>query len=297
MSMNLTKEDHCVINCDEDMTVIDFGGDVSLAEKEAIVDGRQKSEVRSTDTTTGRGRGHRGRSHRGKGTGSCAGLERTTRAPHKRKRAAVIDCCQSGTLQRRAGGWSPKDSVESARGRSGWPKIRFGDKKQRSSKHGSDTTGGVASSNVGPDNCALGKGGSSRGSSGYGRRGRSRSPPGAPPPSSSGAMVGGRGEAIKQGLQSLGVDGCPLESSRVVEINGSEEEHRAAYDQWIAIVGGKGAVVDLSSQRGKGAATGEARLVQSVATVVVEARLGQTKGTTGNLPALDSEAYEEDEEV
>ncbi|RWW08722.1 hypothetical protein GW17_00027817 [Ensete ventricosum] len=88
-----------------------------------------------------------------------------------------------------------------------------------------------------------------------------------------------------------------LEQCRVVEINGSEEEHRAAYDQWIAIVGGKGAVVDLSSQRGKGAATGEARLVQSVATVVVEARLGQTKGTTGNLPALDSEAYEEDEEV
>ncbi|RWW55198.1 hypothetical protein BHE74_00038182 [Ensete ventricosum] len=34
MSMNMKEEDHCVVNHGEDVTTIDFGSDVSLAEKE-----------------------------------------------------------------------------------------------------------------------------------------------------------------------------------------------------------------------------------------------------------------------
>ncbi|RZS25621.1 hypothetical protein BHM03_00058877 [Ensete ventricosum] len=34
MSMNMKEGDHCVVNHGEDLTTIDFGGDVSLAEKE-----------------------------------------------------------------------------------------------------------------------------------------------------------------------------------------------------------------------------------------------------------------------
>ncbi|RRT58625.1 hypothetical protein B296_00003477, partial [Ensete ventricosum] len=54
---------------------------------------------------------------------------------------------------------------------------------------------------------------------------------------------------------------------------------------------------DLSSRRGGGATTGEARLGRSTVAVVVEARLGQTKGAIGDLSAFDCKAYEEDEEV
>ncbi|RZR71140.1 hypothetical protein BHM03_00003829 [Ensete ventricosum] len=41
----------------------------------------------------------------------------------------------------------------------------------------------------------------------------------------------------------------------------------------------------------------QARLGQSTVAVVVEARLGQTKGAIGDLSAFDCKAYEEDEEV
>ncbi|RWW33876.1 hypothetical protein GW17_00001381 [Ensete ventricosum] len=35
MSMNMKEGDHCVVNHGEDVTTIDFGSDVSLAEKES----------------------------------------------------------------------------------------------------------------------------------------------------------------------------------------------------------------------------------------------------------------------
>ncbi|RWW47743.1 hypothetical protein BHE74_00046235 [Ensete ventricosum] len=37
MSMNLKEGGRCVVNRDEDMVAVDFGDDVSLAEKEAAV--------------------------------------------------------------------------------------------------------------------------------------------------------------------------------------------------------------------------------------------------------------------
>ncbi|RWW63293.1 hypothetical protein BHE74_00029539 [Ensete ventricosum] len=37
ISMNLKEGGRCVVNRDEDLTVVDFDGDVSLAEKEAAV--------------------------------------------------------------------------------------------------------------------------------------------------------------------------------------------------------------------------------------------------------------------
>ncbi|RWW47740.1 hypothetical protein BHE74_00046236 [Ensete ventricosum] len=69
--------------------------------------------------------------------GSCARLGCTIRVLCKIRRAAADGCCQSGTLQRRVGGWSPEDSTESA---------------ATSSRHRSDAAGGVESSNVGPSN-------------------------------------------------------------------------------------------------------------------------------------------------
>ncbi|RZS26423.1 hypothetical protein BHM03_00059763, partial [Ensete ventricosum] len=51
---------------------------------------------------------------------------------------------------------------------------------------------------------------------------------------------------------------------------------------------GQGQLVDLSSKRGGGATVGEARLGRSA--VAVEARLGEMKGATGDLSALESEA-------
>ncbi|RWV83568.1 hypothetical protein GW17_00054803 [Ensete ventricosum] len=80
--------------------------------------------------------------------GSCAGLGHTARAHCKRRRVAAGDCCQSGTLRRHVGGWSPEDSTESARGRSGWPEIISDGRKQRSSRHISDVANEVESSNV-----------------------------------------------------------------------------------------------------------------------------------------------------
>ncbi|RWW10111.1 hypothetical protein GW17_00026368 [Ensete ventricosum] len=57
-----------------------------------------------------------------------------------------------------------------------------------------------------------------------GSRGRSRSPPGAPPPSSSGAAVGGKGEVVKQGLRPLGVDGRPLEIRTLAHSKSASQE-------------------------------------------------------------------------
>ncbi|RWV92148.1 hypothetical protein BHE74_00044833 [Ensete ventricosum] len=46
MSMNLKKEDRCVVNHGEDLTAVDFGGDVSLVEKEQTILLEPSSTVR-----------------------------------------------------------------------------------------------------------------------------------------------------------------------------------------------------------------------------------------------------------
>ncbi|RWV82378.1 hypothetical protein GW17_00056124 [Ensete ventricosum] len=106
--------------------------------------------------------------------GSCARLGCTIRVLCKIRRAAADGCCQSGTLQRRVGGWSPEDSTESAAtqrrrgasgvalvvlqegsagGKDGWAAIeRHCWEGTQSSRHRSDAAGGVESSNVGPSN-------------------------------------------------------------------------------------------------------------------------------------------------
>ncbi|RWW50925.1 hypothetical protein BHE74_00042769 [Ensete ventricosum] len=42
MSMNLKEGGRCVVNHNEDLTTVDFGGNVSLAEKEATVLAKKK---------------------------------------------------------------------------------------------------------------------------------------------------------------------------------------------------------------------------------------------------------------
>ncbi|RZS21500.1 hypothetical protein BHM03_00054156 [Ensete ventricosum] len=54
------------------------------------------------------------------------GRRSTARIPRKRRRAATDDCYYSD----HAGGWSPKDSTGSTRGRRSWSEIRPGDRKQ-----------------------------------------------------------------------------------------------------------------------------------------------------------------------
>ncbi|RWV80233.1 hypothetical protein GW17_00058531 [Ensete ventricosum] len=82
MIMNLKERSHCVVNRNEDLTTIDFDGDVSLTEKEAVVLSITVKILTTIDFD---------------GNGSLAEKEQTI----------LLE-------QNAAEGWSPEDSAESA---------------------------------------------------------------------------------------------------------------------------------------------------------------------------------------
>ncbi|RWW02734.1 hypothetical protein GW17_00034162 [Ensete ventricosum] len=98
ISMYLKGGDRCVVNCGEGLAAVDFGGDVSLAEKlvrhgAGVIELVEQKLLRH-------------------GTGTTEWMEHKL-SLSRRSRGIVSGCYQSGTLRHRARGWSPKDSMES----------------------------------------------------------------------------------------------------------------------------------------------------------------------------------------
>ncbi|RZS28703.1 hypothetical protein BHM03_00062337 [Ensete ventricosum] len=104
MITNLNERDRCVVNRDEDLTTVDFDGDVNLVEKEAVVLTLQKGGARKDSMKSVA-------MQRRRGTGGVA-----------------LTVSQESSASGK-GDWELEGA--SARGRSGWSEIRPDNRKHR----------------------------------------------------------------------------------------------------------------------------------------------------------------------
>ncbi|RZR96670.1 hypothetical protein BHM03_00025746 [Ensete ventricosum] len=202
MTMNLKEGSRCVVNYGEDLTTVDFDDDVSLAEKEQTILLEPSSTFRLDQTIM---------PPQDQAPMKYADLEPMPMNLKEGNRYVVNhgECLMvvdfggyvSLAEKRLQDGRGGRQQHDCRRLRMAW---MAGDGCREERNRGGRRL----------EDCR-GKQGS---------RGRSRSPPGAPPPSSSGAAVGGKGEAVKQGLRSLGVDGRPLEIRTLAHSKSASQE-------------------------------------------------------------------------